>query len=209
MASSMKACMSLAMLALMLAHASAQSTSCTTAVVSLVPCLSYITGNSTTPSASCCSQLSNVVQTQVQCLCTVLNGGASQFGISINQTQALTLPGACKIQTPPISRCNAAGGGSPATSPAATPTAPSNDSPATDNNSPTATPTVPSDDSPATDNNSPATPSVPDVPSSGTGSKATPTTNGEASDGSSTKLNQALMLCVMIVAACVSPFFTI
>ncbi|XP_039139659.1 non-specific lipid transfer protein GPI-anchored 19-like [Dioscorea cayenensis subsp. rotundata] len=174
---------------------SAQSTSCTTAVISLAPCLSYITGNLTTPSSSCCSQLASVVQSQVQCLCTVLNGGASQFGIAINQTQALTLPSACKVQTPPISRCNGAAGGTPvappAASPAGTPTVPSNDSPATDNS-----PTTPS-----------STPSVPDSPSSGSGSKTTPTTKGQSTDASFAKMNQPLILGFMVLSAFVSPFF--
>lgn len=92
--------------AVMFVHnASAQSAGCTTAIVSLAPCLGYITGNSSTPSSSCCSQLSSVVQTQAACLCSLLNGGGSSFGININQTQALALPGACKVQTPPVSRC--------------------------------------------------------------------------------------------------------
>lgn len=77
---------------------------CMPTIVSLSPCLGFITGNSSTPSSSCCTQLASVVQTQAQCLCTVLNGGP-QLPLVINQTQALTLPGACKIQTPPPSQC--------------------------------------------------------------------------------------------------------
>ncbi|GKV48570.1 hypothetical protein SLEP1_g55370 [Rubroshorea leprosula] len=101
-------------------EATAQS-GCTKEVISLSPCLNYITGNSTTPSSSCCSQLANVVQSQPQCLCTVVNGGAaSSLGISINQTLALSLPGACNVQTPPVSQCNGA-----ASPPAALPTVPS------------------------------------------------------------------------------------
>lgn len=80
--------------------------SCTTAIVGLAPCMGYITGNASTPSSSCCSQLSSVVSNQPQCLCSVLNGGGSSFGINLNQTQALALPGACNVQTPPASRCN-------------------------------------------------------------------------------------------------------
>ncbi|KAJ6846952.1 non-specific lipid-transfer protein-like protein [Iris pallida] len=101
------------------AGASAQS-DCTTALISLSPCLNYISGNDTTPSGSCCSQLANVVKSEPQCLCKVLNGGASSLGITINQTQALALPGACKVQTQPSSRCNANGGG-----PSASPGSPS------------------------------------------------------------------------------------
>lgn len=79
---------------------------CSTVIMGLAPCLNYITGNSSTPSSSCCSQLASVVQSQPQCLCTVLNAGGSTLGIAINQSQALALPGACNVQTPPVSQCN-------------------------------------------------------------------------------------------------------
>ncbi|ESQ47598.1 hypothetical protein EUTSA_v10021660mg [Eutrema salsugineum] len=100
---------------------SAQSSSCTTALISMSPCLNYITGNSTSPSQQCCRQLANVVQSSPECLCQVLNGGGSQLGINVNQTQALELPKACNVQTPPVSRCNNGGGGSTADSPADSP----------------------------------------------------------------------------------------
>jgi len=45
----------------------------------------------------CCTKLANVVKTQPQCLYLVLDGGS--WGI--NQTEALALPGACDLQTPP------------------------------------------------------------------------------------------------------------
>ncbi|XP_042517495.1 non-specific lipid transfer protein GPI-anchored 5-like [Macadamia integrifolia] len=95
------------LMAMLWAGASAQS-SCTNALVSMSPCLNYITGNTSTPSSSCCSQLASVVSSQPQCLCQVLNGGGSSLGININQTQALALPDACNVQTPPVSKCNAA-----------------------------------------------------------------------------------------------------
>ncbi|GKA92183.1 non-specific lipid-transfer protein-like protein [Tanacetum coccineum] len=97
--------------------AKAQSSGCTNVLISLSPCLNYISGNTTTPSSSCCSQLSSVVTSQPQCLCQVLNGGGSSLGLNINQTQALALPKACNVQTPPTSRCNA---GSPTNSPSDT-----------------------------------------------------------------------------------------
>lgn len=80
---------------------------CTTTLVSLSPCLNYVTGNSATPSSSCCSQLANVVQSQPECLCAFTgNGDGAPAGLNINQTLALALPGACKVKTPPVSRCN-------------------------------------------------------------------------------------------------------
>lgn len=107
----------LVLVTMLWAGAAAQS-SCTNVIISMSPCLNYITGNSSTPSSGCCSQLASVVRSQPQCLCQVLNGGGSSLGININQTQALALPGACNVQTPPLSQCNAA---SPAGSPAGTP----------------------------------------------------------------------------------------
>ncbi|XP_004247184.1 non-specific lipid transfer protein GPI-anchored 5 [Solanum lycopersicum] len=103
-------------------HGVRAQSGCTTALVSLSPCLNYVTGNTTTPSTSCCLQLSRVVASQPRCLCSVLNAGGSSFGVSINQTQAVALPSACNVQTPPVSRCNAGANG-PAASPADSPPA--------------------------------------------------------------------------------------
>ncbi|XP_076960016.1 non-specific lipid transfer protein GPI-anchored 15-like [Bidens hawaiensis] len=83
---------------------------CTNALIGMSSCLNFVTGNTSTPSSSCCSQLGDVVQSQPQCLCQVLNGAGNTLGISINQTLALTLPGACNVQTPSVSQCNAANG---------------------------------------------------------------------------------------------------
>ncbi|KAK8588326.1 hypothetical protein V6N13_087258 [Hibiscus sabdariffa] len=102
----------------------AQSSSgCTNVLISMSPCLDYIKGNSSRPSSSCCSQLGNVVRSNPQCLCQVLNGGASSLGISVNQSQAMALPTACNVQTPPASQCN--GASSPSDSPSGTSNSPS------------------------------------------------------------------------------------
>lgn len=108
----MEICLVLVVMAMLCAGAAAQS-SCTNVLVSLSPCLNYITGNSSTPSSGCCSQLASVVRSQPQCLCQVLSGGGSSLGLNINQTQALALPGACKVQTPPTSQCNNAAASPP------------------------------------------------------------------------------------------------
>ncbi|XVF63080.1 hypothetical protein PTKIN_Ptkin09bG0060200 [Pterospermum kingtungense] len=100
-------CLVLVLGAMLCAGTMAQS-GCTSVLISLSPCLNYITGNTSTPSQQCCTQLANVVRSSPQCLCQVLNGGGSSLGITINQTQALALPGSCNIKTPPISSCNAA-----------------------------------------------------------------------------------------------------
>ncbi|KVI00378.1 non-specific lipid-transfer protein-like protein At2g13820 [Cynara cardunculus var. scolymus] len=122
--------------------AMAQSSGCTSVLISMSPCLNYISGNSSTPSSRCCTQLASVVRSQPECLCQVLNGGGSSMGININQTQALELPKACNVQTPPTSRCNAS---SPTNSPSGTTPSgtgtQSNTVPSTDNGSSDATST--------------------------------------------------------------------
>lgn len=122
----------------------AQSSGCTSVLISMSPCLNYISGNSSTPSSGCCTQLASVVRSQPQCLCQVLNGGGSSMGININQTQALELPKACNVQTPPTSQCNAS---SPTNSPSGTPPSSSGNPSGTD----TETNTVPSTDNGSSD----------------------------------------------------------
>ncbi|CAL9138309.1 unnamed protein product [Musa acuminata var. zebrina] len=166
-------CLALAVMTIMLPGLAWAQSGCTTAIISLAPCLSYITGNSSTPSSSCCSQLASVVKSQPACLCSVLNGGASSFGITVNQTRALAMPAACKVQTPPVSECNSVAGG-PAKSPTSSPAAP---------------------ETPA--NPAPATPSSPRAEG---GSKATPAT---ASYGTSYTPTRSLMLSILFLAASV------
>ncbi|XP_026446530.1 non-specific lipid-transfer protein-like protein At2g13820 isoform X3 [Papaver somniferum] len=93
--------------ALLFAVAANAQSDCTNVIISLSPCLNYLTGNSSTPSSDCCSQLSTVVRSKPECLCQVLNGDDSSLaGLNIKKTQALGLPKACNVQTPSISKCN-------------------------------------------------------------------------------------------------------
>uniref|UniRef100_A0A804M5E3 Bifunctional inhibitor/plant lipid transfer protein/seed storage helical domain-containing protein n=1 Tax=Zea mays TaxID=4577 RepID=A0A804M5E3_MAIZE len=118
-----------AVAAALVASASAQS-GCTTTLISLYPCLNYISGNVSAPPSSCCSQLASVVQTNPQCLCAALSGDSSSLGgVTVDKTRALQLPQACNVKTPPASKCNSAGGGSAPG--AATPATPSAGVPAT------------------------------------------------------------------------------
>lgn len=94
------------LVAILWTGSTAQTTDCTNALITLSPCLNYITGNSSKPDSGCCTQLSSVVKSKPECLCQVLNGGGSSFGIQINQTQAQALPGICNVKTPPLSTCN-------------------------------------------------------------------------------------------------------
>ncbi|KAK3149653.1 hypothetical protein QOZ80_3AG0220450 [Eleusine coracana subsp. coracana] len=120
MAARARACLlAAAAVSLLIPAASAQSGSgdsdCTSALVSLSPCMDYISGNGTAaPSSSCCSQLRTVVQSKPQCLCSALGSGASSSlsGVTIDRERALGLPKACNVQTPPVSDCSKGSGGS-------------------------------------------------------------------------------------------------
>ncbi|XP_057800938.1 non-specific lipid transfer protein GPI-anchored 5-like isoform X2 [Salvia miltiorrhiza] len=140
----------------------AAQSGCTVALMSLSPCLNYVSGNSSSPSASCCTSLSSVVGSQPQCLCTLLRGGGSSLGITVNQTLALALPGVCKVQTPPLSRCDDANA-APAPADAGAPSGSADEAP----------------DSPT-----PTTPAVTDIPS-GAGSKTVPRTDGSTTNSGS------------------------
>ncbi|KAM7253704.1 hypothetical protein ACFE04_031386 [Oxalis oulophora] len=155
----------------------AQQSGCTSALTSLIPCLNYITGNSSSPSSSCCSMLSSVVQSSPQCLCSVLNGGGASFGITVNQTQALALPGACNVKTPPLSQCNAAN--SPATTPAVSPPADGTDDGA-------------------------ISPSGSEVPSGTGGSKTVPSTDSGSSSSGNSIAPLQFMMSFLFIATCVS-----
>ncbi|KAM3315250.1 hypothetical protein ACQJBY_033782 [Aegilops geniculata] len=103
--------------------APAPAVDCSDALISLAGCLSYVQEGSTvaTPEGSCCSGLKDVVKKEVACLCQAFQGG-QDYGVTLNMTKALQLPGACKVKTPPFSKCHISipgvSGGSPATAPA-------------------------------------------------------------------------------------------
>ncbi|KAL5663022.1 hypothetical protein ACJX0J_023130, partial [Zea mays] len=72
---------------------------CTTTLISLYPCLNYISGNVSTPPPSCCSQLASVVQTSPQCLCAALSSDSSSLGgVTIDRTRALQAAAAPGVQ---------------------------------------------------------------------------------------------------------------
>ncbi|GMN46731.1 hypothetical protein TIFTF001_015915 [Ficus carica] len=78
----------------------------TNVLITMAPCLNYVTGSSPILLTSCCSQLASVVHRQPRCLCMALNGGGASLGVSINRTLPLALPAACNVQTPPVSECD-------------------------------------------------------------------------------------------------------
>ncbi|CAD6221001.1 unnamed protein product [Miscanthus lutarioriparius] len=84
------------LVALAFSRAAAQGNGCSSVMMTLSPCMDFISSKAPEPGISCCSVLAGVVQTDPRCLCMVLDGTATSFGISINQTRAMELPGVCK-----------------------------------------------------------------------------------------------------------------
>ena len=80
---------------------------CMPELVSLSPCMDYMSGNATTPDGpSCCTALSGMLRSSPGCLCMVLGGTAASLGVAVDGARALQLPRVCKVQAPPTSQCN-------------------------------------------------------------------------------------------------------
>ncbi|XP_074344414.1 non-specific lipid transfer protein GPI-anchored 31-like isoform X2 [Apium graveolens] len=86
--------------------APAPAVDCSTVVLNMVDCLSFVTSGSTVvkPEGSCCSGLKSVLKTNAECLCEAFKNSA-QFGVTLNVTKAMTLPAVCKISAPSITNC--------------------------------------------------------------------------------------------------------
>ncbi|KAG6525080.1 hypothetical protein ZIOFF_015032 [Zingiber officinale] len=168
--------------------ASAQTLGCSLALSGLSPCVSYLVGNSSSPTSACCSQLAGLMQTQAQCLCLILGGGISQLGFILNQTQAYTLPGACRISFSAGRPCLGFNAPAPVGAPAGAPA----EAPALPPAAPAATTLAPTVDSTPT--------SIPNAgePSQGNGSKTT----GQASAARRTfGFTPALFFSIVAVAS--------
>ncbi|KAK2978557.1 hypothetical protein RJ640_006676 [Escallonia rubra] len=109
--------------------APAPAVDCNTLIYQMVDCMTFLTSGSkeTKPDAACCSGLKTVVDTDADCICEALKSSA-QLGIDVNMTNAMTLPSACKVSSPPLSSCNANPPPAPKVSP--TPSSPSSAPPA-------------------------------------------------------------------------------
>ncbi|KAJ9162474.1 hypothetical protein P3X46_022243 [Hevea brasiliensis] len=88
------------------AAAPAPSVDCSSLVLNMADCLSYVSNGSTAtkPEGTCCSGLKTVLKTDAECLCEAFKSSA-QLGVVLNVTKALTLPAACKLHAPSASNC--------------------------------------------------------------------------------------------------------
>lgn len=87
-------------------HAPAPSVDCSSLVLTMADCLSFVTNGSTStkPEGTCCSGLKSVLKTAPACLCEAFKSSA-QFGVVLNVTKAMSLPAACKVSAPSASNC--------------------------------------------------------------------------------------------------------
>ena len=95
------ACLVLAIAAALWTGTAAQS-SCGSVLYTLVQCLSFVQGVSSTPAPSCCSALGSLIKSQPECLCWLRNSTVSDQ----DKARALTLPSICNVETPSITLCN-------------------------------------------------------------------------------------------------------
>ncbi|KAF3955136.1 hypothetical protein ACB098_07G059300 [Castanea mollissima] len=87
-------------------HAPAPSVDCSSLILNMADCLSYVTNGSTVtkPEGTCCVGLKTVLKADAECLCEAFKSSAS-LGVVLNVTKATALPAACKVSAPSASNC--------------------------------------------------------------------------------------------------------
>ncbi|KAB1206929.1 hypothetical protein CJ030_MR7G008155 [Morella rubra] len=87
-------------------HAPAPSVDCSSLILNMADCLSFVTNGSTAtkPEGTCCSGLKTVLKADPACLCEAFKSSAS-LGVVLNVTKAVSLPAACKVSAPSAANC--------------------------------------------------------------------------------------------------------
>ncbi|KAL6841239.1 hypothetical protein ACP4OV_028757 [Aristida adscensionis] len=118
---------------------------CLNSLLNMSDCLPYVQKGSAArrPEAACCPELAGLVGSNPVCLCELLAGAADSYGIAVDYTRALALPGICRVSTPPVSTCAALGYKvhlGPAAAPMAGAPSPASEGPQFPGTSPSASP---------------------------------------------------------------------
>ncbi|GLT81867.1 hypothetical protein SLE2022_002960 [Rubroshorea leprosula] len=90
--------------------AAAPGSDCTTSLLNMSDCLSYVTNGSTAtkPDKGCCPELAGLLESSPVCLCYLFDKNiTASFGIILDTSRALKLPSVCGLTTPPVSLCSA------------------------------------------------------------------------------------------------------
>lgn len=75
----------------------------------LMPCQPYLHSATPPPPASCCMPLKEIVETDVNCLCSVFNNVDMLKSLNLTKENALVLPKACGANAD-VSQCKASTG---------------------------------------------------------------------------------------------------
>ncbi|CAF2109267.1 hypothetical protein YC2023_101070 [Brassica napus] len=115
----------------------------------LMPCQPYLHSATPPPPASCCMPLKEIVETDVNCLCSVFNNVDMLKSLNLTKENALVLPKACGANAD-VSQCKASTGTTtPSTSPGTTKTPPASPAESGSTGGPASSTAKPSDSAPA------------------------------------------------------------
>lgn len=86
--------------------APAPAVDCSSLVLTMADCLSFVSNGSTTekPEGTCCSGLKTVLKADAECICEAFKSSA-QLGVVLNVTKAMSLPAACKVSASSATKC--------------------------------------------------------------------------------------------------------
>ncbi|XP_021725667.1 non-specific lipid-transfer protein-like protein At5g64080 [Chenopodium quinoa] len=76
-------------------------------VMELDPCGPFVNSTTAVPPAACCQPLEMVTKNDLPCLCTIFSSIEIIQALSLNVTEALTLPQRCGIQFDILAQCEA------------------------------------------------------------------------------------------------------
>ncbi|KAE8768551.1 non-specific lipid-transfer protein-like protein [Hordeum vulgare] len=107
-ASATALCLALLLVALQGAHPAPvpqttgpPSSSCTTELLRLLPCLSFLDGGAAAPPDTCCANLGSMVHDEPLCLCQALSqSGSGRSPVAVNMSRAVLLPSLCRLDLP-------------------------------------------------------------------------------------------------------------
>ncbi|KAJ0025611.1 hypothetical protein Pint_08305 [Pistacia integerrima] len=129
------------------APAPSSKTDCSSIIYKMADCIPFLSkgGKDMKPDSSCCTGFKSVLKVNADCICEALKSSAS-LGIDLNMTKAVTLPSACGVSSPPISKCGVPS--PPGGAPVKPPSIPK-PSPGPPKKTPTPSPSEPSGQTPA------------------------------------------------------------
>jgi hypothetical protein len=81
------------------ASESGSTSTCSTDLFRLLPCLPFIDGSAAAPADTCCANLGSMVHDEPQCLCQALSN-PSTAPVAVNMTRVMGMPRLCRLDLP-------------------------------------------------------------------------------------------------------------